>query len=78
MPSPNQSDGPLRENTGKIRERDRKTDRGKVDGEKKLRGSSTVGFEVGGVMLFDQQTLGGEVEKPLMLIVGSGLNPRSD
>ena len=33
-----------------------------------------MGLEVGGVTLFDQQT-GGEVEKPLMLIVGSGLDP---
>lgn len=29
---------------------------------------------VEGVALFDQQTGGGEAEKPLMLIVGSGLN----
>lgn len=37
-----------------------------------------MGFVVGGVMLFDQQTGVEGVEKPLMLIVGSGLNPWSD
>lgn len=47
-----------------------------VDGEEsrggdyRLRGSCLVE----GLALFDQQTGGGEAEKPLMLIVGSGLN----
>lgn len=63
-------------------ERDTQTDRqGKVDEEESREGTQLWGLRVGGVTLFDQQTggwEGGEVEKPLMLIVGSGLNPQSD